>query len=81
VLGALPVPGFFVNSVIVSVAVGLLNVLVAALAAYPLEDAVPGRSAIFYLLLATLIVPAQLTYIPSFVLAVNVSTTTTRWPP
>ena len=32
----------------------------------------PGRDAIFYLLLATLIVPAQLTYIPSFVLAVNV---------
>ena len=32
----------------------------------------PAASAIFYLLLATLIVPAQLTYIPSFVLAVNV---------
>jgi ABC-type glycerol-3-phosphate transport system permease component len=31
-----------------------------------------GREAIFYLLLATLIVPAQLTYIPSFILAVNV---------
>jgi ABC-type glycerol-3-phosphate transport system permease component len=31
-----------------------------------------GRSAIFYALLATLIVPAQLTFIPSFVLAVNV---------
>jgi hypothetical protein len=31
-----------------------------------------AASAIFYALLATLIVPAQLTYIPSFVLAVNV---------
>ena len=52
---------------------GLLNVLVAALAAYPLAKMrFPGRDAIFYLLLATLIVPAQLTYIPSFVLAVNV---------
>ena len=30
------------------------------------------RTAIFWLLLATLIVPAQLTYIPSFILAVNV---------
>jgi putative chitobiose transport system permease protein len=30
-----------------------------------------GREAIFYLLLATLIVPAQLTYIPSFILAVQ----------
>ena len=37
------------------------------------EDAVPGpRARSSTLLLATLIVPAQLTYIPSFVLAVNV---------
>ena len=73
VLASLPIPRFFFNSVVVSVAVGLLNVLVAALAAYPLAKMrFPGRDAIFYLLLATLIVPAQLTYIPSFVLAVNV---------
>jgi putative chitobiose transport system permease protein len=73
VLDALPIPRFFLNSLIVAVAVGALNVLVAALAAYPLARMrFPGRDAIFYLLLATLIVPAQLTYIPSFVLAVNV---------
>lgn len=73
VLGALPIPRFFLNSVIVSVSVGLLNVLVAALAAYPLAKMrFPARGAIFYALLATLIVPAQLTYIPSFVLSVNV---------
>jgi putative chitobiose transport system permease protein len=73
VLDALPIPRFFLNSVIVALAVGLLNVLVAALAAYPLARMrFPGRDAIFYLLLATLIVPAQLTYIPSFILAVNV---------
>ncbi len=73
VLDALPIPRFFLNSIIVAVAVGGLNVLVAALAAYPLSKMrFPGRDAIFYLLLATLIVPAQLTYIPSFVLAVNV---------
>ncbi len=73
VLDALPIPRFFLNSVVVAVLVGGLNVLVAALAAYPLARMrFPGRDAIFYLLLATLIVPAQLTYIPSFVLAVNV---------
>ena len=73
VLASLPIPKFFFNSVVVSVAVGALNVLVAALAAYPLAKMrFPGRDSIFYLLLATLIVPAQLTYIPSFVLAVNV---------
>jgi len=73
VLAALPIPRFFFNSVFVAIAVGALNVLVAALAAYPLARMrFPGRDAIFYLLLATLIVPAQLTYIPSFILAVNV---------
>jgi putative chitobiose transport system permease protein len=73
VLASLPIPRFFFNSVVVSLAVGGLNVLVAALAAYPLAKMrFPGRDAIFYLLLATLIVPTQLTYIPSFVLAVNV---------
>ena len=73
VLASLPIPSFFVNSVIVSVTTSLLNVLVASLAAYPLAKMrFAGRSAIFYALLATLIVPAQLTFIPSFVLAVNV---------
>jgi putative chitobiose transport system permease protein len=73
VLDSLPILRFFFNSVVVAVATGLLNVLVAALAAYPLAKMrFPGREAIFYVLLATLIVPAQLTYIPSFVLAVNV---------
>jgi putative chitobiose transport system permease protein len=73
VLKALPIPRFFVNSVIVSVTTSLLNVLVSAMAAYPLAKMrFRGVTLIFYALLATLIVPAQLTYIPSFVLAVNV---------
>jgi putative chitobiose transport system permease protein len=73
VLETLPIPRFFLNSIVVAVATGGLNVLVAAMAAYPLAKMrFPGREAIFYVLLATLIVPAQLTYIPSFVLAVNV---------
>lgn len=73
VLDQLPVPTFFLNSIVVGVAVTILNVLVAALAAYPLAKLrFFGREAIFYLLLGTLIVPAQLTYIPSFVMAVNV---------
>ena len=72
VLDQLPVQTFFLNSVIVGVAVMTLNVLVASLAAYPLAKLrFFGREAIFYLLLGTLIVPAQLTYIPSFVMAVN----------
>jgi putative chitobiose transport system permease protein len=73
VLDNLPVPRFFVNSVIVSVSTSLLNVLVSSMAAYPLAKMrFRGRELVFWALLATLIVPAQLTYIPSFVLAVNV---------
>lgn len=69
----LPVARFFINSVIVAVTTTALNLLVTSLAAYPLAKMrFRGRDAIFYLLLATFIVPAQLTYIPSFVLAVNV---------
>jgi putative chitobiose transport system permease protein len=70
---SLPIASYFLNSTTVAVATGLLNMLVAALAAYPLAKMrFAGREFVFYLLLATLIVPAQLTYIPSFILAVNV---------
>ena len=44
VLETLPIPTFFLNSLIVAVSVGLLNVLVAAMAAYPLAKMrFPGR--------------------------------------
>jgi putative chitobiose transport system permease protein len=73
VADTLPVARFFLNSIVVTVSVTVLNTLIAALAAYPLAKMrFPGREALFYLLLATLIVPIQLTYIPSYVLAVRV---------
>jgi putative chitobiose transport system permease protein len=73
VLDTLPILSFFRNSIVVALSVTLLSVLVTSLAAYPLAKMrFPGREAIFYLLLGTLIVPVQLTYIPSFILAVNV---------
>jgi putative chitobiose transport system permease protein len=73
VLDSLPVPTFFMNSIIATTATTVLSTLVAALAAYPLAKLrFRGREPIFYLLLATLIVPLQLTYIPSFILAVQV---------
>jgi putative chitobiose transport system permease protein len=71
VLASLPILAFFRNSIVVAIAVTTLNALVATMAAYPLAKMrFRGREAVFYLLLATLIVPAQLTYIPSFILAV-----------
>jgi putative chitobiose transport system permease protein len=73
VLASLPIVQFFQNSIIVSICVTGLNALVSTMAAYPLAKMrFRGREAVFYLLLATLIVPAQLTYIPSFILAVQV---------
>jgi putative chitobiose transport system permease protein len=73
VLASLPIVAFFRNSIVVAILVTGLNVLVSAMAAYPLAKMrFRGREAIFYLLLATLIVPAQLTYIPSYILAVSV---------
>jgi len=73
VLATLPIVSFFRNSIVVALAVTALNVLVSSLAAYPLAKMhFRGRDTIFYLLLATLIVPVQLTYVPSFVLAVDV---------
>ena len=69
----LPVGRFFLNSITVAAVTTGLNVLITALAAYPLAKMkFRGRDAIFYLLLATIIIPVQLTYIPGFILAVNV---------
>lgn len=69
----LPIPNFFANSIIVALATVVFNLLVCSLAAYPLAKMqFKGRNAIFYLILATFAVPAQLTSIPSYVLAVNV---------
>ena len=70
VLDVLPIPKFFLNSIVVSVALTTFNVLIAALAAYPLAKMrFRGRDLIFYLLLATLIVPTQLTFLPGYLLA------------
>lgn len=69
----LPVGHFYVNSVLVTITVVVLNGLITSLAAYPLAKMrFPGRDMIFYALLTTIIVPPVLTSIPSFVLAFKV---------
>lgn len=69
----LPIGRFYLNSILVSLSVVVLNTLFAALAAYPLAKMnFRGREVIFYSLLATFIVPPVLTSIPSFILAVKV---------
>jgi putative chitobiose transport system permease protein len=69
----LPVWRFYLNSVLVTMGIVIINTLFSALAAYPLAKMkFRGRDLIFFLLLATYIVPPVLTSIPSFVLAVKV---------
>jgi putative chitobiose transport system permease protein len=69
----LPVARFYLNSIVVTVSVVVVNILFTSAAAYPLAKMkFKGRDAIFFMLLATYIVPPVLTAIPSYVLAVNV---------
>lgn len=69
----LPVWRFYLNSIFVTLIVVVLNALFSSLAAYPLAKMkFRGREVIFFLLLATYIVPPVLTSIPSFILAVRV---------
>jgi putative chitobiose transport system permease protein len=69
----LPVARFYLNSIVVTISVVVVNILFTSAAAYPLAKMkFKGRDAIFFMLLATYIVPPVLTAIPSYVLAVNV---------
>lgn len=69
----LPVGRFYLNSIFVTMTIVVVNTLFTALAAYPLAKMkFNGRDLIFYLLLATYIVPPVLTSIPSFILSVKV---------
>jgi multiple sugar transport system permease protein len=60
---------WFINSVFVSSAVTVLVLVVASMAAYAFARLrFPGRDLIFYVALATLMVPAQVTLIPVYLL-------------
>jgi len=65
----LPVGRFFVNSLVVAVAVTAGQVITASMAAYAFARLrFPGRSVLFAVYLATLIVPFQVTLIPNYIL-------------
>lgn len=56
-----------INSLLVTVAQAVLNVLLAALAAYPLARmSFRGRSVIFVLILSTMMIPEQVIVVPLF---------------
>ena len=63
---------YFLNSVIVTVSVVVLNVLFGTAAAYAFAKLrFPGRNAIFFLLLLTLMVPFQVNLIPLYKIMVE----------
>jgi multiple sugar transport system permease protein len=71
-------PRFFLNSVLVAVTVTVGSVLLSALVGYALAKIdFPGRNLLFGLILATLMVPGVVTFVPLFVLVANLGLTGT----
>jgi multiple sugar transport system permease protein len=65
-------PQFFLNSVVVAVAVTVGSVLFSAMVGYALAKIdFPGRRLLFLLVMATLMVPGTITFVPLFVLVAN----------
>lgn len=63
---------FFLNSIIQTGVIVLFQVLFSILAAYAFAVLeFPGRDVLFYVILASLMVPFQLTFIPNFILISN----------
>jgi multiple sugar transport system permease protein len=64
-----PIGRWLLNSAIVSTSVVLLTLLLSAMTAYPLARLrFRGRDALFYIIVAAMIVPGQVTIIPVFLL-------------
>ncbi|NGM82896.1 carbohydrate ABC transporter permease [Paenibacillus sp. 7124] len=61
------------NSLLISTVLTITNVFFASLAGYAFSKLkFPGSKAVFWLLLSTMMIPAQVTLIPLYVLVVNV---------
>jgi ABC-type glycerol-3-phosphate transport system permease component len=71
---------YFVNSLVVAVATAAITVLFAAMLAYGFARwDFPGRSVLFYAVLATMMVPSLVLIIPQFVLARNLHLLDSLW--
>jgi multiple sugar transport system permease protein len=69
VLDTVPFGRFFVNSLLVTTLITVSQVVTSVLAGYVFARIeFPGRNLIFYLYLATLIIPTQVTMLPLFLL-------------
>jgi ABC-type glycerol-3-phosphate transport system permease component len=75
-----PVLRFAVNSVIVTSAVVILNLVLDSIVAYPLaRHRFPGRNIVFWTILATMMVPFHLVLIPTFIIIVRLHWVNTYW--
>lgn len=69
---SLDFPLYFVNSVVVALAVTAGSVLFSAMVGYALAKLdFPGRRVLFALIMGTLMVPGMVTFVPLFVLVAN----------
>ncbi|MDR7463431.1 MAG: carbohydrate ABC transporter permease, partial [Armatimonadota bacterium] len=70
----LPLPRFFLNTLLITGAGVGANLLLCAMAAYPLARMrFPGRNLVFFLLLATLMLPSHVGLIVNFVTLTRLS--------
>lgn len=64
---SLPVHRFFINSFIIAVASAIGQVLSSSLVGYAFARLrAPGKKALFYIVIATMMIPGQITMIPQF---------------
>ena len=71
-------PTYFLNSAIVSILITLGNLIFCSAAGYALAKLrFPGRRALFGLVLASVMVPGMVTFVPLFVLVSNMGMTNT----
>ncbi len=71
-------PTYFVNSVVVALAVTAGNVMFGAMLGYALAKLdFPGKRVVFVLVLGTLMVPGVVTFVPLFILTTNLGLTNT----
>jgi multiple sugar transport system permease protein len=71
-------PTYFLNSVIVALAVTAGNVLFGTMLGYALAKlSFPGKRVVFGLVLVTLMIPGVVTFVPLFVLTTNLGLTNT----
>jgi putative chitobiose transport system permease protein len=78
VWNAVPMLAYFTNSMVVTLLTVALNIIFSVLAAYPLARMkFRGNSAIFYAILATMMIPFQVIMIPLYLIMLKIGLTDT----